>query len=215
VRECDLDAVQIEEKVGSWKNNRDNQSKHDGQLKWEAEVVQYVEYIHRETSTHGNAGPTVARPNLKKEIPLLGPCFLPPSYQHAMRRETTPKIIPDTAYLKPLTIIHPFYQLGLSQCPQCDSTEILWDGWTSTGAREVHGLRREERALGYQLRCKKCKAKYGKGGSNEHEKKPFCFATTSKMFWQKWEHWKIPRESLFTIEVSHTLAAYQGRSLIL
>jgi hypothetical protein len=158
---------------------------------------------------HGNAGPTVAHPNLKKEIPLLGPRFLPPSYQHAMRRETTPKIIPGTAYLKPLTIIHPFYQLGLSQCPQCDSTtEIRWDSWTSTGAQEVHGLRREERALGYQLRCKKCKATYGKGGPNENEKKPCCFATTSKIFWQKWEHWRIPRESFLTIEMSHTLAAY-------
>ena len=56
MHECDLGALQTEERVSSWKNNRDNQSKYDRQLKWEAEVVQYVEYVYCETSTHGNAG---------------------------------------------------------------------------------------------------------------------------------------------------------------
>jgi hypothetical protein len=65
---------------------------------------------------------------------------------------------------------------------------VLWDGWTATGARDVHGVRREERALGYQLRCKPCRTKYGKGGSNEKEKGS-CFATTNKFFWEKWEHY--------------------------
>ena len=189
--------MQVQKHVNSWKKNRESQSTHSLQLEWEAEVVEYIEYVHGETSVHGNAGGNKIPPSLKKDIPLLGPRFLPPSYYHIMKREATPKIIPDIAYIKPLTVIHPVYTgLGLSQCPQCESTDIRWDGWTTTGARDVHGVHREERALGYQLRCKPCKERYGKGGTHENENKLFCFATTNKAFWAKWEHWRIPRELL-------------------
>ena len=137
---------QIQHQVESWKKNRDNQSKHGLQLQWEAVVVEYVNYIHHKTSVHGNKSSSTAPPPLKKDVPLLGPCFLPPLYYHTMKRETTLKIIPDTAYIKPLMIIHPVYYcgFGLSQCPQCDSKDILWDGWTATGACDVNGVHHEE-----------------------------------------------------------------------
>ena len=78
--------------------------------------------------------------------PLLGPHFLLPSYYHTMKHETTLKIIPDTAYIKPLTIIHPVYysSFGLLQCLLCDSKDILWYGWTAMGACDVHGVCCEE-----------------------------------------------------------------------
>ncbi|KAJ7277282.1 hypothetical protein C8J57DRAFT_1713702 [Mycena rebaudengoi] len=63
----------------------------------------------------------------------------------------------------------------------------------------VHGIRVEEKALGYQLRCSLCKMKYGKGGTHVGAKDPergtlgSCFATTNAKFWNRWEHWEIPR----------------------
>ncbi|KAJ7138761.1 hypothetical protein C8R43DRAFT_893207, partial [Mycena crocata] len=66
--------------------------------------------------------------------------------------------------------------------------------------RKVHGIRIEERALGYQLRCNDCEKKYGKGGTDigasnaDGEKLGCSFATTNSVFWDRWEHWKIPRE---------------------
>ncbi|KAF9540595.1 hypothetical protein CPC08DRAFT_650854, partial [Agrocybe pediades] len=183
------------------------------QLNWEAHVVEYVDFLHHETAVHGNAT-SKAVPVLKKDIPLLGPRFLSPSFYHTAKREgSNPEILPDLAYIKPLTIIHPVYfgVFGLSRCPQCQSTEILWDAWTATGARDVHGIRREERAIGYQLHCKMCKEKYGKGGSQSGQKKS-CFATTSKFFWEKWEHWRIPSKygSLFC-EITY-LKGFRGRT---
>lgn len=154
-------------------------------MEWEAEIVEYVDFIYKLTSLHGNSKATVA-PVLKKEIPLIGPRFLPPSYLQLQKRSTTPKIELEVSYLVPLNIIHPLYHQGLSACPSCGSNDTLWDGWTAPGARNVHGIRRDERALGYQLRCKACK--------DAPEKQQFCYATTSKAFWEKWEHWKIPRE---------------------
>jgi hypothetical protein len=183
-----------------WLTNRQTQATIKRQLQWEAEVVEYVDYMNKLTSVHGNAKAGTVAPSIRKDVPLLGPRFVPPSYLHLQKRDVTPAIEPDISYLVPLVIIHPFYHSGLTGCPRCGSTDTLWDGWTSTGARDVHGLCREERALGVQLRCKPCKAKYGKGGSNEDENQPFCFATTSKVFWKNWEHWKMPRQLyIFTV----------------
>jgi hypothetical protein len=154
-------------------------------------VVEYVDYVSRTTSLHGNSKPGAVPSTLPKGVPLLGPRFCPPSYLHEAKRSSTPKVLPETAYLKSITVIHPFFFPGLNNCPQCASTDVLWDGWNATGAREVHGLRREERAVGYQLRCKTCKVKFGKGGS-EQGAAQYCFATTNQIFWQRWEHWKIP-----------------------
>jgi formate dehydrogenase maturation protein FdhE len=116
-----------------------------------------------------------------------------------------------TQYIKPLNVIHPFYYPQLATCPRCGSDkETSWEGWTSTGARELHGLICEETALGAQLQCNICKesAKMKKGNtkntpgdddagaqaSETADLEGYCFATTSAAYWRTWEHWRIPRE---------------------
>ncbi|KAH9952444.1 hypothetical protein BC827DRAFT_1082078, partial [Russula dissimulans] len=126
------------------------------QLKWELHIVEYVTYIYSLTKVHGNATKGMSPKPLPREIPLLGPQFVPPSHLHAQRCHGAPDLKPQSAYLKPLNVIHPFYYPMLARCPQCKSDSVLWDGWTNTGAREVHGVSKEERALGSQLCCNSC-----------------------------------------------------------
>ncbi|KAF9522231.1 hypothetical protein CPB83DRAFT_772367, partial [Crepidotus variabilis] len=161
------------------------------QLKWEANVIAYVDYIYEKTKVHGNASTLRVPPALSKQVPLLGPTFVPPSYCHVMKRSTLPKIAPETAYIVPLTVVHPFYFAGtISKCPKCsESKNITWDSWNGTGGREVQGLYRNERAIGYQLRCKTCH-----GLPKAERSQGFCFGTTNYVFWENWEHWKIPRK---------------------
>jgi hypothetical protein len=147
-------------------------------------------------------------------IPLLGPRFVPPSYLQIQKRSGLGQgtIEPLTQCVKPLNIIHPFYYAELATCPRCGSNEgTTWEGWTSTGARELHGLFCEEAALGVQLRCNRCKqsAKVKTGNGKNTVPDPgddtelrgsmgdlegYCFATTSAAYWKSWEHWQIPRE---------------------
>lgn len=137
-------------------------------------------------------------------VPLLGPRFLPPTYLHSRKRSGGGPVEPTAQYLKPLNIIHPFYFPQLAQCPRCGSHDgVVWEGWTSTGVRELHGLCYEEMALGTQLRCNICKEKSAKeppttgnsqGLGKSLEIEGYCFATTSAAYWKSWEHWKIPRE---------------------
>ncbi|KAG2033048.1 hypothetical protein BDR03DRAFT_985296 [Suillus americanus] len=104
-------------------------------------------------------------------------------------------------YLKPLNIIHLFYFPQLAQCPYCGSHDsVVWEGWMSTGARELHGLCYEEMALGTQLWCNICKEKSAKeppttrnsqGLGKSPEIEGYCFATTSAVYWKSWEHWKF------------------------
>ncbi|KAF8959245.1 hypothetical protein BDZ97DRAFT_1667389 [Flammula alnicola] len=57
-----------------------------------------------------------------------------------------------------------------------------------------------ERAIGYQLRCKDCKENDRPGG--------YCFVATNHIFWDKWEHWKIPRNIPYFLKraaVTHEL----------
>ncbi|OBZ65554.1 hypothetical protein A0H81_14419 [Grifola frondosa] len=119
----------VEKRWKTWKKNRQTQSQYMLQLEWEANVVEYVSHVSKET-----AGLVVAG-SLRKEIPLFGPHFLPPTYLQVQKRDAMPNITPDVAYLKPLHIIHPFYYPELTKCPQCNSTRVSWNGWTSTGHR--------------------------------------------------------------------------------
>lgn len=108
------------------------------QYEWEAEVVEYINYITDKTRTRSTKA--LARPCLDSKVPILGPRFLPPSY------------------LKALCAIHPFYFPELAKCPRCNGTNnVQWDGWTGTGPRDVHGLMVDEAALGTQLRCENSK----------------------------------------------------------
>jgi hypothetical protein len=176
----------VKKRLENWKNNRTTQESSVAQLEWEANIVEYVNYMYSRTKVHGNASKNTVPPVLPKDVPILGPRFVPPSYFHLHKRSTAPDISPETAYMKPLTIIHPFYFPKLARCPKCCSEQVVWEGWTGTGAREVHGLSQEEFALGFQLRCKSCHAAGSSTG--------FCVATTNPIFWEKWEHWAIPRK---------------------
>ncbi|KAG1818940.1 hypothetical protein EV424DRAFT_1472649 [Suillus variegatus] len=133
----------VEKRVVAWKESRNHKRnpRPDFQLKWEAEVVEYVQM----SRVHFN-------------VPLLGPRFLPPTYLHSHKRPGGGPVEPALQYLEPLNIIHPFYFPQLAQCPRCSSHDgIVWEVWTSTGSRELHGLCYEELALGAQLHCNICK----------------------------------------------------------
>ncbi|KAG1774617.1 hypothetical protein EV702DRAFT_1047571 [Suillus placidus] len=165
------------------------------QYEWEAEIVEYINYISDKTRTRSTKA--LARLCLDSKVPILGPRFLPPSYLHARKRnQSEPAINPETLYLKALCAIHPFYYPELAKCPQCNGTDnIQWDGWTGTGPRDVHGLMVDEAAIGTQLRCENCK---NDATRKEHEHsvktnlKGYCFATTNPDFWGSWPHWSIP-----------------------
>ncbi|KAG0694993.1 hypothetical protein DFH29DRAFT_880333 [Suillus ampliporus] len=207
--------VSVEKRVRIWKESRNhkNHPRPEFQLRWEAEVVEYVQCLWEKS-----------RPRSKKieptdklgfNVPLLGPRFVPPSYLHVQKRLGLgcQAIEPATQYIKPLNIIHPFYYPQLATCPRCGSDKATtWEGWTSTGARELHGLICEETALGAQLRCNTCKdsAKTTKGKNKNiipggedagghasqaaDDLEGYCFATTSAAYWRTWEHWRIPLE---------------------
>ena len=128
-------------------------------------------------------------------IPLLGPRFVPPTYLHVKKREDNVAIQPETAYLKPLNVIHPFYYPDLGKCPRCDSLDVLWDSWASNGHRDLHGVHEEEMAIGYQLQCKACKENKATH-TQDDEGGGYCFLTTNQVFWTKWEHWRMPRQCL-------------------
>ncbi|KAH9940974.1 hypothetical protein B0H21DRAFT_697347 [Amylocystis lapponica] len=184
--------LQVEDRWKGWKKKRLTQSQYQPQLEWEAHVVQYVNFVHKLTKLHGSSKNVVGT-SLRKDVPLFGPQFVPPGYLQVYKRKTSPEIEPDITYMKPLHIIHPFCYPELAQCPQCDSEDISWNGWTTTGHREVHRISREETALGYQLRCKPCKLQYrsriassGSGGAASGDgDATFCFCTTNHMFWDR------------------------------
>ena len=163
------------------------------QLEWEAEVVEYVNFIWQRTRSHKKDDESSALPS---DVPLLGPWFLPPTYLHVTKRPGNSMISPEAAYLKPLNVIHPFYYSGLARCPRCNSQHnVAWEGWTGTGAHVVHGILYKEVALGLQLRCNACKTTKSKSAEPQiHEDGPaesdgveevkgHCFALTSNTFW--------------------------------
>ncbi len=157
-----------------------------------------MNYIYNITKVHGNSKNATPRA-LPEGIPYCGPQFLPPTYTHVLKRDQNARLKPELAYLRPLNVVHPVYYDNLKQCPQCESTEVLWDSWTSTGHRKLHGIRMDENALGYQLRCKACERRAqgqsgGAGGAVGEKPIRHCFATTSAAFWQRHEHWEIPRK---------------------
>ncbi|KAH0835880.1 hypothetical protein J3R83DRAFT_9759, partial [Lanmaoa asiatica] len=175
------------------------------QLEWEAEVVEYVNLISQKTWIHKDSGYVKLLP----DISLLGPCFMPLSYLHLTRQPGNRIINPETQYLKPLTVIHLFYYPELVWCPWCcSSDDVLWEGWTGTSARDMHGISFEECCLGQQLRCNACKAvKPAKEGCDlssnsqtESEKHKgdengltgYCFALMSHAYWSHWQRWEIP-----------------------
>ena len=168
----------------SWKDNRQgHQENHIGQLTWAAHVVLYVEYLAEQTKG--------GKKYLRKDVPLFGPRFTPPPFCHYDKRGSS-SVDPGTLYLKPLTVVHPFYFPDLRQCPNNSDHVPEWEGWTPSGHRNVHGVSREETAIGYQLRCKKCE-RFDDHGVKQQR----CWATTSSEYWRARgvEHWDLPRKS--------------------
>lgn len=110
---------------------------------------------------------------------------MPPTSLDYTKRSGTPEITPDVMYLKALIVIHPVYFPEIVKCPLCDSDNIKWHSWVATGYRDVHGVNKDELALGYQIRCKTCV---------EKSKTQVCYATTSAEFWERYEEWNIPRK---------------------
>ncbi|KAJ7270319.1 hypothetical protein C8J57DRAFT_1065720, partial [Mycena rebaudengoi] len=77
------------------------------QLEWESHVVEYVDFVYKETCVHGNKNSSTGLKLLSKGIPLLGPIM--PRYSFKPNKRTPSKIEPKVHYLRPLNIIHPFY----------------------------------------------------------------------------------------------------------
>ncbi|KAJ7150806.1 hypothetical protein C8R46DRAFT_1229740 [Mycena filopes] len=179
----------VTKRVTGWLGNRATQTRYAPQLEWEANVAEYVMLLHRETRparTTKTSNTIPKAQTLKAGLPIYGPRFIPPSFIDTRLRGA--KIKAETVYLRPINIIHPVYYPALAKCPQCGSEDVDWDSWNATGSREVHGVRREETALGYQLRHDKCFADEGDTGTRNRS-----FATTNMSFWRNWEHWEIPR----------------------
>ncbi|TFY51214.1 hypothetical protein EVG20_g11108 [Dentipellis fragilis] len=174
--------AKVESHKSKWTTRRKTQSQVAPQLEWAAHVVA-----------------------LKPNVPIYGPHFVPPSYLHGAKCNTTPEIHVKTAYLKPLTIVHPFYFPELRCCPKCSCTDkrVSWNGWTTTGHREVHGICAEETALGFQLKCEACQVNNQKNRSknkktsklpegDDDEGSGSHYALTNPEFWAKRHHWEIP-----------------------
>ncbi|KIJ91335.1 hypothetical protein K443DRAFT_126266 [Laccaria amethystina LaAM-08-1] len=149
----------VRQHLKNWERNRKNQSNVKAQLGWEAEVVKYVSVIHKLTTVHGNKK-GAAPPSLKKDIPILGPHFLPPGYIHAQKRDM-PQITPNISCIRAITVVHLFYFPTINACcPLCSSGDTLLEGWTTKGPCDVHGLHWDEHAIGVQIICKQCQGQF-------------------------------------------------------
>ena len=132
---------------------------------------------------------------LPLDWPYHGPKFPAPSFIHYLRRQVASECDPEWSYIKDLTLVHPAWFPFIMRCPGCKSPNVKLSGWTATGHREVHGLRREECVLRVQLRCGDCEKKRAEGGSDGADDQ-YCFSTMNPDFWQRMSLWEIPREYL-------------------
>ena len=160
------ETFQVKGRVEKWKNLPSNKvcERPLFQLEWEAEVVEYVTLLWN--AIRCRSPRSTATKSLSYDIPIIGPRFVPPSYLHSQLRPGSVNVKPETRYLKPINIIHPMYYPELASCPQCGSHDrVTWEGWTTTGARELYGVAQEETALGLQMRCENCKQNRGMASS--------------------------------------------------
>jgi hypothetical protein len=166
--------------------HRATQHEQEQQLKWAANIVAYVQYIHKKTNICGGTQNGMVVPSLRKEAPILSPRFL-----HLQKCSLSSTIELQSAYLKPLTIVHLFYFPELAKCPQCDTKNVGWNSWTMTGPRNVHGVSQDKTAHGVQVQCRgECEKRFG-GGKDANEEGTYCFATTNVKLWENQEYWDI------------------------
>ncbi|KAI0656723.1 hypothetical protein C8Q70DRAFT_920675 [Cubamyces menziesii] len=108
-----------------WKRGRKNQPQVLAQLEWEAHICEYVNFLSKQM--HSLESGTLSTP-LSTSIPILGPCFVLPTYLHLQKRAVSPEVVPETTYLKPIHVVHPFYYPQLNHgCPQCGLDQVSWN----------------------------------------------------------------------------------------
>ncbi|PIL34349.1 hypothetical protein GSI_03124 [Ganoderma sinense ZZ0214-1] len=183
--------LQAETRSKGWLEQREGQSKHPMLLHWIAEIVEYLVATGKMIQSSQGTDFSVA---LDPRWPIIGPNFEPPAYLHQALREVDPQVEPDLAYLKPCYVVHWIFHDALRRCPKCGARgkKLERNGWSPSGPREVHGLFREEMAIGIQFRCLDCAAKVGKKGTERGTDSRYSWTTTSKEFWENFEHWELP-----------------------
>ncbi|TFY74409.1 hypothetical protein EWM64_g9603 [Hericium alpestre] len=107
-------------KKKAWRKHRKESTYNEDQLEWEANVIKYVDYVNRLTAAMEEKPASF----LPDRLPLYGLTFLPPTYCDLLKRQKDAVMMPNTTYLQPLNVVHPFYFTNLGMCPACDSTEI-------------------------------------------------------------------------------------------
>ncbi|EGO22398.1 hypothetical protein SERLADRAFT_473153, partial [Serpula lacrymans var. lacrymans S7.9] len=112
--------MKVKRRVRAWEGSRSTPASEfqTAQYEWEAHVVEYVDFVSSATSVHPNSKSGSVPPNLKSSIPFYGPRFTPPTFLQLEKRKHLPNVKPGTAYMKEITIVHPFYFDGLDQCPR-------------------------------------------------------------------------------------------------
>jgi ribosomal protein L32 len=156
---------------------------------WCANVLVYVDHVHKETRVHGNSKKTSGNP-LPLEIPLLGPVFLPPEPSLLLKYTPHRPIKPTDYYLRNFTVVHPFYMAKspLLTCPGCVQTQqipkITWRSWSNKAPRLVHELDRDSLAMGYTFECSNC----------EEQRRQHHWTMTNAIFWKEIPYWKVPGE---------------------
>lgn len=170
-----------------------------GQLRYAASVCAYVFMVNRLTQPKN--GSSLPR-KLPASIPIAGPRFTPPLT--VSRHSSAPRspVTPDPFYLRPVTVVHPFYDPTLLCCPGCRKHELRqnpnllsWDGWNGKGPREVYGVFELEYAIGTQLECHQChneRKREKEAGVADKKLRQYNWATTSVDYWKGIPHWKIP-----------------------
>lgn len=147
----------------------------------------YINYVYKKTNIHGSSHQLTSK-FLPDDVPILGPTFLPVSPSMISKRHNQKAKLADY-YLKPVTVIHPFYDsiASLVSCSACANSGVVkpgisYKGWGES-LRVVHGMMSEEYAIGYQMECDKCKIRE---------------LMTSNSLWEHVPYWKIPRLCLIS-----------------
>ncbi|KAJ7248984.1 hypothetical protein C8J57DRAFT_991054, partial [Mycena rebaudengoi] len=180
------------------------QSRYHPQLEWEANVAEFVLFLHRETRA-----PAVPRGSteisseraLRSGIPIYGPRFLPPSLNDTRLRWGKNKT--ETTYLRPINIIHPVYYDNLGTCPHCGSTDVKWDSWNAMGSREVHGLRWEETEVPITPQDVYTRCRF-------YNAKEWLLCNDKPGILEDWVHWKIPSKSAIIFAHAQTVTFIPG-----
>ncbi|KAI1792879.1 hypothetical protein LXA43DRAFT_886663 [Ganoderma leucocontextum] len=194
-----MGAVKIERRARNWRiiRERERQSTYQLQLDFVSSTCEYTAFLaHQIRNTKGEKG---ARKSLDPRIPYYGSKFYPPTYISEKLRKVAPNVTPDLSYLKPVTVFHPALIEELNFCPRCNATgsDLSWNGWTTSGPRDVHGVSCEEQVIGVQMRCNRCKAARGMADADDDDDDDpsYCWGTASSQFWENKEHWQIPSKS--------------------